>query len=124
MHDDFSNGINADYWSHEVRLDGYGNNQFEWTTDNSNNSFVDDDTLYIVPTLTSDILGEASITDGYNLNLTNAGCTSTNVTQCAAVSNITTGSIINPVMSARMITKHKVSVRYGKVEIEARMPTG
>jgi beta-glucanase (GH16 family) len=84
-----------------------------------------DDTLYIVPTLTSDIIGQAAITDGYALNLTSEGiCTSSNVSQCTAISNISTGSIINPVRSARLITKNKASLRYGKVEVEARMPTG
>jgi beta-glucanase (GH16 family) len=39
-------------------------------------------------------------------------------------SDSSTGSIINPVQSARLITRDKVSVKYGKVEVTARMPLG
>ncbi|RSH89177.1 hypothetical protein EHS25_002289 [Saitozyma podzolica] len=125
MEDTFDNGINSDFWSHEVRLDGFGNNEFEWTTASSNNSFVKDGILYIVPTLTEDVLGAGAITNGYTLNLTTDGtCTSSNVSQCAVVSNSSTGAIINPVQSARLITRDKVSVKYGKVEVTARMPLG
>lgn len=81
--------------------------------------------MYIVPTLTEDHLGTEAITNGYTLNLTLDGtCTTNNVSQCAAVSNSTLGTLINPVMSARMSTKNKASIKYGKVEVEARMPTG
>jgi len=101
------------------------NNEFEWTTASDNNSYVQDGTMYIVPTLTSDHLGMDAITNGYTLNLTTDGtCTSTNVSQCGAVSNSSLGTIINPVMSARISTKGKASIKYGKVEVTARMPTG
>jgi beta-glucanase (GH16 family) len=81
--------------------------------------------MYIVPTLTEEHLGTDAITNGYTLNLTTDGtCTSDNVTQCGAVSNSTFGTIINPVMSARMTTKNKASIKYGKVEVMAKMPTG
>ena len=81
--------------------------------------------MHIVPTLTEDHLGLEAITDGYTLNLTLDGtCTTSNVSQCAVVSNSSLGTIINPVMSARMTTRNKVSIKYGKVEVEARMPTG
>lgn len=46
------------------------------TTGSSNNSFVEDGKLYIVPTLTSDVIGSAAIFDGYTYNIT--GCTNTN----------------------------------------------
>lgn len=125
LDDNFSNGLNLDVWTREVRLDGYGNGEFEWTTNSDNNSFVQDGTLYLVPTLTSDVLGEDAITDGYTLNLTATGeCTSTNITQCVAVSNSSRLTVINPVQSARLITKNSVTLRYGKVEVKARFPTG
>ncbi|GFZ47910.1 hypothetical protein JCM24511_05657 [Saitozyma sp. JCM 24511] len=125
MEDTFQNGIDPAYWSHEVRTDGYGNHEFEWTTASSNNSFVKDGVLYIVPTLTADALGAAAITNGYTLNLTSDGtCTSSNVSECVAVSNSSTNSIVNPVQSARLVTRGKVSIKYGKVEVTARMPLG
>lgn len=43
---------------------------------------------------------------------------------CAAVSNSTKGQIINPVRSARLNTKGKKTIRYGRVEVTARMPRG
>lgn len=94
----------------------------------TNNSFVRDGKLYILPTLTSDSVGDAAILDGYTLNLTSAGtCTSANTSDyyCAAASNASTGTVIPPVQSARINTKIRgKSIRYGKVEITARMPTG
>jgi len=79
----------------------------------------------LVPTLTSDLLGQAAVVNGYTLNLTADGsCTSPNVTQCVAQSNVTTDAILNPVRSARLNTMGKVSISYGKVEVRAKMPTG
>ena len=119
------------------------------TTDSTNNSFVKDGFLYIAPTLTSDNLGEAAITDGFVYNIT--GCTynvthgasyttqTTNTSSiasnadfnvkaytaaCSAVSNSTTGSIINPVQSARLSTRVSASIKYGIVEVRAKIPRG
>lgn len=125
MNEDFSNGIDSSVWTREVRVDGYGHGSFEYTTASNNNSFVDDKVLYLVPTLTSDVLGEAAIQNGYTLNLTQDGtCTSGNVSQCVAISNTSQLTVINPVMSARLTTRMSVNVRYGKVEVVARFPTG
>ena len=86
---------------------------------------MDDSTLYLVPTLTSDSIGTDAVNNGYTLNLTADGrCTGVNSTQCVAVSNITTGAIINPVQGVRLTSMGKASIRYGKVEVIARMPTG
>jgi len=49
------------------------NGEFEMATASPNNSFVKDGKLYIVPTLTSDVIGEAAVYDGYTYNIT--GCT-------------------------------------------------
>ncbi|PWZ03733.1 concanavalin A-like lectin/glucanase [Testicularia cyperi] len=119
--------INKDVWFHEMETGGFGNHQFDWTTDSTNNSFVEDGKLYIVPTLTSDSVGEAAITNGYTLNLTAAGtCTASNRTDaaCAVASNATTGVILPPVQSARLMTNFSTAIRYGRVEVKARMPTG
>ena len=92
------------------------------TTSSSNNSFIRNGELYILPTLTSDVIGRDAINNGYTFNLT--GCTNTNLTACGVVSNITTGTVVNPVMSARISTKGKRSIRYGKVEVRAKLPRG
>jgi hypothetical protein len=105
--------------------------------------------LHLVPTLTASYLpgGNASVFDGYTLNLT--GCTagsdkdgerfllssvilrSANAdasprtgVNCGAVSNATSGRIINPVMSARISTRKSHNIQYGKVEIRAKIPRG
>ncbi|KIR68677.1 hypothetical protein I314_01100 [Cryptococcus bacillisporus CA1873] len=126
LDDDFSNGvINPDIWEHEVRLDGYGSGSFQWTTASSSNSYIQGGILYIVPTPTSDHLGVAAITNGYTLNLTADGtCTSNNVSQCVAVSNSSLLTVINPVQTARLITKNAASIKYGKVVVRAKFPSG
>lgn len=125
------------------------------TTDSSNNSFVQNGYLYIVPTLTSDSIPDNEILDGYVYNIT--GCTF-NITQgteytgeapgtptlpantsaigqtvfdpvgyykaCSAVSNATSGQIINPIQSARISTRKTASIKYGKIEVRAKIPTG
>jgi beta-glucanase (GH16 family) len=78
-----------------------------------------------VPTLTADAIGGDAVNNGYTLNLTaNGQCTSTNVTQCVAISNSSLGTVINPVQASRIVTRNKVSVKYGKVEVVAKMPEG
>ncbi|TKY89787.1 hypothetical protein EX895_001084 [Sporisorium graminicola] len=119
--------INKDIWFHEIETGGFGNGQFDWTTDSTNNSFVQDGKLYIVPTLTADALGEAAITNGYTLNLTEAGtCTASNKSDanCAVASNISTGVILPPIQSARLMTNFSRTIKFGRVEVKARMPTG
>jgi hypothetical protein len=101
------------------------NGEFDWTTDENRNSFVEDNVLYIVPTLTSDILSTDQITNGYTLQL-GEKCTASNTTgpSCVQTSNSTLGQIISPVQSARLSTKLSRSIRYGKITFDARMPTG
>ncbi|KAF8814564.1 concanavalin A-like lectin/glucanase [Phlegmacium glaucopus] len=136
----------------EVDMSGYGNGEFEMTTDSSNNSYVQNGFLYITPTLTSDNIGESAIINGSVFNIT--GCT-WNITQglsytsnavvanetaaiapdrpfdlagytkaCSAVSNATTGQVINPIQSARLSTRKSASIKYGRVEVRAKIPTG
>ena len=97
------------------------NGEFEMTTNSPNNSFVQDGKLYMVPTLTSDVIGEAAVRDGFVYNIT--GCTAMNETSgCGAVSNLTARTVINPVMSARISTKRSHAITYGKVEVVAKLP--
>ncbi|PFH48494.1 glycoside hydrolase family 16 protein [Amanita thiersii Skay4041] len=127
----------------EVNMDGFGNGEFSMTTESRNNSFVKDGFLYIVPTLTADNIGWDAIYDGTVYNIT--GCTFLDtqpnggyVTQdgyryfdqasyyraCSAISNRTLGTVINPVQSARITTRKSASIKFGRVEVRAKMPTG
>jgi hypothetical protein len=122
------------------------------TTDSANNSYVKNGHLYITPTLTSDNIGVTAVEGGYVYNIT--GCTynvtrglsytsasnlPTNSSAigadqtfdlaaytkaCSAVSNVTSGQIINPVQSARLSTRKTASIKYGRVEVRAKIPTG
>lgn len=92
--------------------------------------FVDGEGLHIVPTLTTEVtsITEGQIVNGYTLNLTEAGgdgsCTGDTIQACSVRSNRTLGTIIPPVRSARLNTKGKKSIRYGRIEVEAKLPRG
>lgn len=126
MDDNFST-LDSTFWSHEVQVGGYGTGSFDWTTDDPANSYVNAGGLHIRPTLTNFTGGitNAQIDDGYTVNLTTTGqCTSSFDFQCAARSNKSEGSIIPPVRSARLTTKGKRSIKYGKIEVTAKIPKG
>lgn len=127
-HEDFQGKqLDDSKWNYEVALDGYGTGSFDWTTTDPANVYVDEKGLHIVPTLTNET---TSITtdqmwNGYTLNLTADGtCTETSASSCSVSSNSTLGHMINPVRSARINTRGKVGITYGRVEVTAKLPRG
>jgi len=122
------------------------NGEFEMTTDSTNNSYVSNGKLYITPTFTSDSIGENAVENGYVYNITGCtynatqGDTDTTLNQggskastfdaaayyraCSAISNSTTGKIINPVQTARLTTRQSANIKYGRVEVVAKLPLG
>lgn len=77
--------------------------------------------LVIKPTLQNATLVE---TDNV-INLLEAGtCSSTVWSDCVAVTNTTNGTIVNPVKSGRISTVKSSSIKFGRIEVEARLPTG
>lgn len=119
--------IDPNIWNHEVQIDGFGAGSFDWTTTDPANSFVASDGLHIVPTLTNEStsITTEQISNGYTLNLTSDGsCTSTLGSSCAIRSNNTKGYTIPPVRSARLNTKGKATIKYGRVEVVAKLPKG
>ncbi|KAG0698422.1 glycoside hydrolase family 16 protein [Suillus ampliporus] len=193
MQDDFTGSLDSDNWSLDVELGGYGNGEFEMTTDDPNNVYISNGQLYIMPTLTSDSIdggysavmdgatyqlsgctagegtdqgawvqlarrqndGNTTTTDSGNSTTTNSGnstttggsgnstttggssnstttgssnsTTSSNTTTvnpCTAVSSAQSGTVINPVMSGRLNTRGKQSIKYGRVEVRAKLPQG
>lgn len=126
--DDFQGGaLDETKWNYEIALDGFGTGSFDWTTNDPTNVYTDEKGLHIVPTLTNET---TSITtdqmyNGYTLNLTTDGtCTETSATSCSVHSNSTSGAMINPVRSARINTRRKVGIQYGRVEVKAKLPKG
>lgn len=127
--DAFADGkLDDSKWTYEVALDGFGTGSFDWTTTDPSNVYVDDKGLHIVPTLTNETTAITTdqMWNDYTLNLTADGtCTAaTSASSCVAHSNATTGKMINPVRSARINTKGKVGIRYGRVEVQAKIPKG
>ncbi|KAJ7149763.1 glycoside hydrolase family 16 protein [Mycena crocata] len=133
-------------WLREVQMDGFGNGQFEMTTASSNNSYLKNGNLYLVPTMTpgwpfADGTTYNSTACTFNRTAPNGGFLEGGkfdwdgyYTACSRTTNATAGSIINPVQSARLstlvsahgdeATHSRGSLRYGKLEVRAKMPVG
>ncbi|KZM18687.1 uncharacterized protein EKO05_0006523 [Ascochyta rabiei] len=117
--DDFSSW-NENVWTKEVEVGGYGNGQFDETTNTEENVFIKDGVLVIKPTLQDDSL----INNDNVIDLRGNGCTGPKWTDCVAVTNTTNGTIVNPVKSGRINTKLGASIKYGRIEVEAKLPAG
>ncbi|KAF5554621.1 glycoside hydrolase family 16 [Fusarium mexicanum] len=133
--DDQFQKLDTDVWSHEVQMNGFGTGSFDWTTTDDSNAYVDEKGLHIVPTLTLETtkITENQMLDKFVVNLTRDGtCTSidqrlSNLTYnnpCWARSNATSRAMINPVRSARLTTSGKKTIKYGRIEVEAKLPSG
>ncbi|OAA60261.1 gram-negative bacteria-binding protein [Niveomyces insectorum RCEF 264] len=123
LSDDFSQGFRSDVWTKEVQVGGFGNGEFEQTTADDENVFVRDGKLWIMATLQDAALVEQdSVID----LAANGSCTSTAYADCVAATNTTAGnsSIVPPARSGRITTKTSASIRYGRVEVTARLPKG
>lgn len=121
--------LDKNTWNFEVQRGGFGSGSFEWTTTDPKNAYVDAEGLHIVPTLTTEStsISAAELSDNYVLNLTTAGtCTavSGDPNDCSIRSNDTSGTIINPVRSARLNTSKRKNITYGRVEVIAKAPQG
>jgi hypothetical protein len=127
VYEDNFDTFDTNVWSREVQVDGFGPQSFDWTTDDERNAYVDEDGLHIVPTLTNETtdITNDQLYNGYKLDLTKDGsCTSRRNTSCIVRSDPVKGQMIPPVRSARLTTKGKKSIRYGKVEVVAKLPKG
>ncbi|KAK8193474.1 glucan endo-1,3-beta-D-glucosidase [Phyllosticta capitalensis] len=121
MDETFTNGLDEKIWTKEVNAGGYGNGQFDVTTNTDENVFVKDGLLHIKPTLQDQNLIETNNI----VDLTGSGgCTSGVFKDCHMATNITNGTIVNPVKSARINTMKGMSIKYGRVEVTAKLPSG
>jgi beta-glucanase (GH16 family) len=120
--EDFSSGIlDSSIWLKEAEVGGFGNGQFEQTTNTDENVFIKDGILNLKPTLQDSRLIETNNT----INLTASGlCTSDLWSNCVISTNTTNGTIVNPVKSARISTRKSKSIQYGRVEVVAKLPQG
>jgi beta-glucanase (GH16 family) len=126
--DDFSKGIDFSVWKHEITMGGGGNWEFEYYANNRSNSFVRDGVLHLKPTLTADRLGAAAVDGTIPTTLELWGsapadeCTSAAFYGCSRASG--GGNVLNPVQSARLRTAGTFSFKYGRLEVEAKLPRG
>ncbi|PQE32879.1 putative gram-negative bacteria-binding 1 precursor protein [Rutstroemia sp. NJR-2017a WRK4] len=119
--DNFANGFNTDIWTKEAEVGGFGNGQFEQTTTTDENVFVENGKLIIRPTLQDENLVYGNTV----INLTADGtCSSDILKNCVSITNLTTGTIIQPVKSGRINTKKGATIKYGRVEVTAKIPEG
>ena len=119
--DDFSDGFNDAVWTKEVQVGGFGNGQFDETTVAAENVGIEDGILYIKPTLQNASL----ITNNNTVNLLKTGtCTGQGWFNCIATTNTSNGTIVNPVLSARINTKKGATIKYGRIEVVAQLPAG
>jgi beta-glucanase (GH16 family) len=113
-------------WEHEITMSGGGNWEFEYYTNNRTNSFVDNGVLHLQPTLTEETIGTDALHTG-ELNLWGASpadyCTSNGFWGCQR-SAAGSGNVLNPIQSARLRTVKSVNFKYGRMEINAKLPKG
>ncbi|BFZ55050.1 hypothetical protein PYCC9005_002088 [Savitreella phatthalungensis] len=123
-YEDFSSGkldlVND--FNREVSFGSFGAHSFEWNTNFDNNSYVKDRKLHIHPRMTDEYWN----TPGASLNLTETGeCTVPYTdSDCFAQRNISKGAWFNAMTSARLTTKDKHFIRFGRVEVHAKMGLG
>ncbi|XP_060073960.1 beta-1,3-glucan-binding protein-like [Ylistrum balloti] len=117
--------LDMDTWEHEITASGGGNWEFQYYLNNRSNSYVKDGVLYIKPTLTTDRFGPDFLTTG-TLDLWGGTpgdtCTSNQFYGCKRVGN--GAHPINPIQSAKLRSSRGFNFKYGKIEIEAKMPLG
>ncbi|KAI1436927.1 glycoside hydrolase family 16 protein [Xylaria sp. CBS 124048] len=115
--------FNEDVWTKEVQVGGFGNGEFQQTTNTDENVYVENGRLFIKPTLQDASL----ITKDTLMDLLKDGsCTSNSYSDCVAATNTTAGNatIVPPTRSGRINTKKSTAIKYGRVEVTAKLPTG
>jgi len=116
--------LDESVWTHQVSGARGNNWAFQYYRNSRKNSFVRDGALHIQPTLTSDEYGEDFIYNG-KIDLWEQGCRNEwNYDHGCTIEADGGDFIVNPIQSARLITKDKFSFRYGTVEISAKLPAG
>jgi hypothetical protein len=109
-------------------MGGGGNWEFQAYTNNRSTSFVENGVLHLKPLLMRDVIGEENV-KGNNFRLSMWGsspadmCTGNEYWGCERSAG-GGGNYLNPVLSARIRTPDSMTIKYGKVEIRAKLPKG
>ncbi|KAK3988458.1 glycoside hydrolase [Cladorrhinum sp. PSN332] len=123
LDENWNNGVDPNIWLKEVQVGGFGNGEFQRTTGDDSNIFVENGNLVIKATLEED----ARMQQNFTIDLLKEKtCTADDYKSCRAVTNIEPGnsSIVPPVLSGRMNSKPGASIKYGRVEVTAKLPQG
>lgn len=89
------------------------------------NTYVENGSLHIVPTLFADEAGENFLRSGHlNLHGGEPAGDCTNLAFNGCIRTGTNESILNPIKSARLRTVHSFNFKFGVLEVKAKMPTG
>ncbi|OQR87405.1 beta-1,3-glucan-binding-like protein [Achlya hypogyna] len=114
--------LNMRKWKPEITMNTDG---FEMYVNHRQTAFVADATLNLHPALSSDMLGEWMLTQGY-LDMWGTDvpskCTSARNDGCGHVN--TPADMAKPITSASLRTAETFSFRYGRVEVAATLPLG
>ncbi|KAJ3531263.1 hypothetical protein NM208_g8953 [Fusarium decemcellulare] len=120
--DDKFETLDKNVWNHEIQMNGFGTGSFDWTTDDSANSYVDAQGLHIVPTMTleSTDITYGQLTNGYTVNLTKSGtCTSRD--QRVSEQRVNEWVRSQPLRSRQQLYKGH---NHQPLEVVAKMPKG
>jgi len=113
-------------WRHDITLAGGGNWEFELYDNNRSTTFAKEGKLNIVPVLTEDKIGAAAVRAGGTIDLWGGSpadqCTGNAFYGCSRSSD--GNHYINPVMSGKVTTVNSFSLKYGRVEVRAKLPKG
>jgi len=113
--------LDTSRWKHLITGWRGGNNEFQYYDNLPENSFARGGNLFIKPTLTADRFNEGFLYNG-TLDLNAEGCNiNYGGNDCVLTPR---ADIINPIQSARMVTKDTFSFTYGTVKVRAKMPKG
>lgn len=120
--EDFSSGtLSPLIWTKEAEVGGFGNGEFEETTITDENIFIQDGMLHIKPTLQ-----DAKLIEHNNvIDLRKKGICSSDIWyNCLTSTNTTNGTIVPPVKSGRVNTKKGGTIKYGRIEVTAKLAQG
>ncbi|KAF2893395.1 hypothetical protein ILUMI_12789 [Ignelater luminosus] len=120
--DNFSGSLSTQKWKNEIKFADDPDYEFVLYQNNRENIYVENNRLYIRPSLTEDKYGVGFVSNQNGLDL---GETCTGVLgslECRQKPKAFL--ILPPVISSQITTKDSFSFTYGIVEIRARLPKG
>lgn len=124
MEDNFQT-FNESIWTREIEVGGFGTGEFEWTTSDPENCYVEDGKLYLVPTIQDWPQDNDMVLNVTDICTADPGYSGRSfASSCVAMRNETAGTYIPPIQSARINTRNSYSVKYGRIEVVAKMPVG